>query len=357
PAISPPQAMLLLPHWQHSLAVLVTAVTHEEGTYHFTMTAQLDDVQIAYYSSDAREVRPSQEWVAQALDAEYLQEKTQQFWSAWSELSPSLAGMHTEQLHKTCVLSNRIRVAPIYQYAYDGRDFISFDTQTGTWVAAVQPAFAQKRRWETGKTHIQYCKWVQTRSHTWFHFWPVSHMLCLSPVPPMLSVSRRDNPDGFTTLSCHARGFYLRPIHVSWVQDREDILAETDSSGILPNDIHSYYTQSSLEISPQQEDGHRYACQVEHSSLPEPTLVWAPGKKGPLPPGVLAAIVLAVLVVAGAVGAGVVLWRRKSAGKRRSPWSRDVGMSGEWGSPVSPRGNGSSLSTPKERWGRAMGQG
>uniref|UniRef100_A0A452GIU7 Ig-like domain-containing protein n=1 Tax=Gopherus agassizii TaxID=38772 RepID=A0A452GIU7_9SAUR len=276
PAISPPQAMLLLPHWQHSLAVLVTAVTHEEGTYHFTMTAQLDDVQIAYYSSDAREVRPSQEWVAQALDAEYLQEKTQQFW-------------RLEEIFKG-----------------DIRRWMKLHNQTG--------------------------------------------------VPPMLSVSRRDNPDGFTTLSCHARGFYLRPIHVSWVQDREDILAETDSSGILPNDIHSYYTQSSLEISPQQEDGHRYACQVEHSSLPEPTLVWGKGR-GPLPPGVLAAIVLAVLVVAGAVGAGVVLWRRKSAGKRRSPWSRDVGMSGEWGSPVSPRGNGSSLSTPKERWGRAMGQG
>ncbi|XP_074927563.1 antigen peptide transporter 2-like [Chelonoidis abingdonii] len=134
------------------------------------------------------------------------------------------------------------------------------------------------------------------------------------PVPPEVSVSCRDAPDSSIILSCRARGFYPRPIHVSWVQDGEDILAETDSSGILPNADGTYYTQSSLEISLQQQDGHRYACRVEHSSLGEPTLVWAPGKKGPLPPGVLAAIVLTVLVLAGAVGAGVILWRRKSAG-------------------------------------------
>uniref|UniRef100_A0A8C3SBP1 Ig-like domain-containing protein n=1 Tax=Chelydra serpentina TaxID=8475 RepID=A0A8C3SBP1_CHESE len=98
----------------------------------------------------------------------------------------------------------------------------------------------------------------------------------LTHVPPTVSVSRRDVPDGSVTLSCRARGFYPRPIHVSWVQDGKDILVETDSSGILPNADGTYYTQSSLEISLQQ-DGHRYACRVEHSSLGEPTLVWGKG--------------------------------------------------------------------------------
>uniref|UniRef100_A0A8C4YPT0 Ig-like domain-containing protein n=1 Tax=Gopherus evgoodei TaxID=1825980 RepID=A0A8C4YPT0_9SAUR len=96
------------------------------------------------------------------------------------------------------------------------------------------------------------------------------------PAPPEVSVSRRDTPDGSVTLSCQTRGVYPRPIHVSWVRDGEDILAEKDSSGILPNADGTYYTQSSLEISPQQ-DGHRYACQVEHSSLGEPTFIWGKG--------------------------------------------------------------------------------
>ncbi|XP_039374888.1 class I histocompatibility antigen, F10 alpha chain-like [Mauremys reevesii] len=309
----------------HSLSVLVTAVINEDGTHHFIMIARLDDVQFANYSSDTREVRATHEWVAQTLGAEFLQEKTQEFRRleetfkgdirSWMQLHNQTGGIHTEQLHKACVLSNHIRVAPIYQFAYDGRDFISFDTQTGTWVAAVQLAFAQKQRWEMGKTRTQYVQWHLQHEclDLLQRLLQAGRAVVEQQVPPVLSVSRRDNPDGFATLSCRARGFYPRPIHVSWVQDGEVILAETDSSGILPNADGTYYTQSSLEISLQQ-DGHRYACRVEHSSLGEPTLVWAPGKKGPLPPWVLAAIVLAVLVLAGAVGAGVILWRRKSAG-------------------------------------------
>ncbi|CAM5158118.1 unnamed protein product, partial [Eretmochelys imbricata] len=50
-----------------------------------------------------------------------------------------------------------------FQYAYDGRDFISFDDQTGTWVAAEQPAFPQKQSWETGKTWTQYVWWYLNR--------------------------------------------------------------------------------------------------------------------------------------------------------------------------------------------------
>ncbi|TFJ96529.1 SERTA domain-containing protein 1 [Platysternon megacephalum] len=135
-------------------------------------------------------------------------------------------------------------------------------------------------------------------------------------VPPEVSVSCRDAPDGSVTLSCHARGFYPRPIHVSWVRDKEDILAETDSSGILPNADSTYYTQSSLEISLQQ-DRHRFACRVEHTSLLEPTVVWVPGKKGPLPPGVLVLLVLTMLAGAGAAVAGVIMWRRKRLGPVR----------------------------------------
>lgn len=61
------------------------------------------------------------------------------------------------------------------------------------------------------------------------------------------------------------------------MQDGKDILVEKESSGILPNADGTYYMQSSLEISLQEEDRHRYACRVEHSSLAEPALVWSKG--------------------------------------------------------------------------------
>ncbi|XP_067417086.1 class I histocompatibility antigen, F10 alpha chain-like [Emydura macquarii macquarii] len=289
------------------------------------MIAQLDDVKIAYYSSDTREVRPTQQWAAQAVGAQYIKEKTQQFWgheegfkggTRWRmQLHNHTGGIHSSQIHVGCALSGQDPLDARYQYAYDGRDFISFDNQTGTWVAAVQPAFLQKQRWETGKTWTQFVQQYLQHECLWTlrSLMQQGRAVLEQQVPPVVSVSRRHPPSSSVTLSCHARGFYPRPIHVSWVRDGENILVETDSSGILPNADGTYYTQSSLEISPQQEDRHRYACRVEHSSLPEPTLAWAPGKKGPLSPGVLAAIVLAVLVLAGAVGASVILWRRKSA--------------------------------------------
>ncbi|CAM5072084.1 unnamed protein product, partial [Eretmochelys imbricata] len=212
------------------------------------------------------------------------------------------------------------RGPPRFQYAYDGRDFISFDDQTGPWVAAEQPAFPQKQSWETGKTWTQYVRWYLKRvsghpaepgaAGEW------GPAAAGSNLHPKVSVSRRDAPDGSITLSCHTRGSYPHPIHISWMQDGKDILVEEESSGILPNADGTYYMQSSLEISLQEEDRHRYACQVEHSSLAEPALVWTPGKKGSLPLWVLASIALAALILAGAVGASVTLWRGKSAG----PW-------------------------------------
>ncbi|XP_065271990.1 class I histocompatibility antigen, F10 alpha chain-like [Emys orbicularis] len=334
----------------HSLALLVTGVTHEDGTHHFIMITSVDDVQIAHYSSDTREVRATQEWAEQALGTEYLQEKTREFWGheedckvltkRWMQQHNQTGGIHTTQVHTGCALSDQAPMDPRFQYAYDGRDFISFDNQTGTWVAAVPLAVLMKQRWETGdKIWTQYIQhFLQSEClGTLRNLVHRGRKVLEQQVSPEVSVSHRDTPNGSVTLSCRARGFYPRPIHVSWVRDGEDILVETGSSGILPNADGTYYTQSSLEISPQQEDGHRYACQVEHSSPPEPMLVWAPGKKGPLHPGVLAAIVLAVLVLAGAVGAGVILWRRKSAGKSQSPWSRDVG-SRDFASTSLPRG-------------------
>ncbi|XP_039374893.1 class I histocompatibility antigen, F10 alpha chain-like [Mauremys reevesii] len=332
---------------RHSLAMLVTAVINEDGTYHFTMVTRVDDVQIANYSSDTREVRPTQPWAEQALGTEYLQEKTQQFREheerskiltrRWMQHHNQTGGIHTAQVHTGCALNDQTPVDPRFQYAYDGGDFISFDNQTGTWVTAVQPAFLQKQLWETGKTWTQYVQhFLQSECLDKLRRLVLRGRAVLERhMPPEVSVSHRDASNGSVTLSCRTRGFYPRPIHVSWVRDREDILAEMDSSGILPNADSTYYTQSSLEISPQQ-DGHRYACRVKHSSLPEPMLIWemadpsenlikflavvassgTPGKKGPLPPGVLATIVLAVLVLAGAVGAGIILWRRKSAGPR-----------------------------------------
>uniref|UniRef100_A0A8C8VNY7 MHC class I-like antigen recognition-like domain-containing protein n=1 Tax=Pelusios castaneus TaxID=367368 RepID=A0A8C8VNY7_9SAUR len=153
--------------------------------------------------------------------------------SARAELSPSLTGFHTEQVHVGCALHGKVPMDPKFQYAYDGKDFISFDNQTGTWVAAVQPAFPQKQRWETSKTWSQYVQWFLQHE-------------CLETLRSLLEQGRA---------ALEQQG-------------------PNRNYGILPNADGTYYTQSSLEISPQQEDRHRYACRVEHG-------LWLPQEEGP----------------------------------------------------------------------------
>ncbi|XP_030398520.1 major histocompatibility complex class I-related gene protein-like, partial [Gopherus evgoodei] len=208
--------------------------------------------------------------------------------------------------------------AGVLQYAYDSQDFIGFDGQRGLWVAAVQPAVLSNQRWEANRPWCQFLQHYLQQECVEMLRSLVQHgrETLGRQLPPEVSVSCRDAPDGSITLSCHARGFYPCPIHVSWVRDEEDILAETDSSGILPNADSTYYTQSSLEISLQQ-DGHCYACQVEHTSRSSARVFGALGrvfplscKKGPLSPGVLVSLVLAMLAGADAAVTGVIMWRR-----------------------------------------------
>ncbi|XP_075770739.1 class I histocompatibility antigen, F10 alpha chain-like isoform X6 [Pelodiscus sinensis] len=309
----------------HRWDVRVTGVTGEDGSHRCAMVGQLDDFRQMDYSTARQQVKPTGAWMAQAVGQAYFQAKTRDFLyyektskletGRWMRLNNHTGGSHVMQVHVGCTMEGDIPTGARFQYAYDGRDFISFDTRTGTWVAAVAVAVPQKRRWDTEGHWNRFAQWYLQREclETLRSLVRVGKETLERQVPPEVSVSRRDAPHGPVTLSCRASGFYPRPIHLFWVRDGGDVLAETSSSGILPLADGTYHTQSSLEIGPRP-DGPRYACRVEHSSLPAPVLVWAP-EKGPLPPGVLAAIVLAVLGLAGAAGAGVWLWRRKSAGK------------------------------------------
>ncbi|CAM4666208.1 unnamed protein product [Caretta caretta] len=108
--------------WHHSLDILVTGVIDKERTNQYLMIAKLDDVKMAFYSSDTREVRTTQEWVAQAVGSDYLQEKTQKFWRYeegskgqtrwWMQLHNQTGGFHTEQVPVGCALSGQALVDP-----------------------------------------------------------------------------------------------------------------------------------------------------------------------------------------------------------------------------------------------------
>ncbi|XP_006258578.2 class I histocompatibility antigen, F10 alpha chain [Alligator mississippiensis] len=317
----------------HHLDILVTGADEEDGTHNYFMIAKLNNFVVANYRSNTQEVRPTKEWVKRALGADYVQQQTLEFQGyekvskvhrkRWMKLYNQTDGLHVEQVHVGCSLSGDVLGDQKFQYAYDGEDFISFDIQQLTWVAAVPVAFAQKMRWDNDETWTQFVQWYLKEKclQTLKSLLQEGKAILAQRVSPTVSVSRKDATDGSASLSCHVRGFYPRPIHVLWVQEGGEILPETFTSGILPTANNTFYTWTSLEVGPASAM-HRYACRVEHSSLPEPSLTWVPDKKVTLLPVVLAVLIIAGgMILIGSVLGCASVWIKKSAGIAQSGYT------------------------------------
>ncbi|POI20027.1 hypothetical protein CIB84_016226, partial [Bambusicola thoracicus] len=113
--------------------------------------------------------------------------------------------------------------------------------------------------------------------------------------------------DGILTLSCHAYGFYPRPIAISWMKDGMVQDQETHWGGVMPNSDGTYHALAAIDVLP--EDGDKYRCRVEHASLPQPGLfLWEPQPN--LIPIVAGAVIAIVAVITAVVG--LVVWKSKS---------------------------------------------
>ncbi|XP_038226853.1 class I histocompatibility antigen, F10 alpha chain-like isoform X3 [Dermochelys coriacea] len=190
----------------------------------------------------------------------------------WGALAAAAGGIHTLQLHVNCALDGDTPVRGHFHFAFDGQDFLILERNQSAWVPLAPGAINETHYWDTGHTWTLFAKeFLQEECVATLRSLLQGGTKALGwQVPPGMSVTYRHTPHGSTTLSCHARGFYPRPIRVSWVRDGAEILPPMNASGILPNADSTYQIQQSLEIPPRW--GHSYACRVQHSSLVEPAL-------------------------------------------------------------------------------------
>ncbi|KAG6923062.1 class I histocompatibility antigen, F10 alpha chain-like, partial [Chelydra serpentina] len=264
----------------HSLDILITGVNELDGTHRFFALAKLDNLELASYSSDTRELKPRRAWAAQAVGTRYLRQKTQEFrlyeaisrvvTHRWMAQHNQTGGVHTLQLHVSCALDGDTPVRGQFHFAFDGQDFLVLQRNQSAWVPLAPGASNETRSWDAGHTWTQFARqFLREECVDTLRSLARGGAEALGQqVPPGMSVTYRDTPRG-AALSCHARGFYPRPIHLSWVRDGAEILLPMNSSGILPNADGTYQIWQSLEI-PRQW-GHGYACRAEHSSRGETT--------------------------------------------------------------------------------------
>uniref|UniRef100_A0A8C3SIJ3 Ig-like domain-containing protein n=1 Tax=Chelydra serpentina TaxID=8475 RepID=A0A8C3SIJ3_CHESE len=183
-------------------------------------------------------------------------------------------GFHTLQYKSSCEIQEDGSIGGFLQYAYEGGDFLSFDMNTYTWVAAAKKAEITQRRWNEDAAFLQVVKYyIEKECIEWLmKYQQYGKEALRRREPAAVEVSGKATPDGLTSLFCRVYGFYPRDITVTWMENGEMREQETQRGDILPSGDGTYQIQATLEIDPKE--GGRYSCLVDHNSLPEPLNVF-----------------------------------------------------------------------------------
>ncbi|XP_027765569.1 class I histocompatibility antigen, F10 alpha chain-like, partial [Empidonax traillii] len=229
--------------------------------------------------------------------------------------------LHTLQWVCGCDLLSDGSIHGSYRHGYDGRDFISFELGSRSFVAADGAAQITKRKWEHDGIV------VERRTHYLGSICPEALRKFIGYGREVLE--RKEPPDvhvsgyeehGILTLSCHAYGFYPRIIGISWMKGDEIWDQETEWGGIVPNSDGTFHSWARIEALPGERE--QYRCRVEHAGMPEPGIfAWEPESVWNSTPVLVAvSVIAAIIVIIGLIAVGV--W------KLRAGNSRDGGREG-----------------------------
>ncbi|XP_053148341.1 major histocompatibility complex class I-related gene protein-like [Hemicordylus capensis] len=282
-------AALLLAHCSggsssHSLGLFYTWLSERnQGLPEFMVGQFVDDQPISYYDSSTKRALLRAQWMEKA------EKEEAQLWDSeskamqnfekifgrnlaeWQKNPNQSEGLHIWQGKLGCGLREDGQKRGYWRSGYDGRDFISFDTETNTWTVADAAAKKMKRKWDSLLRMTQNMRrylegpctqWLQTLVG-------YGNDSLLRKERPVVKVTRKATVGGQETLFCQAYGFYPKKINITWRKDGE-FWKQGDSS-VNPNSDGTYHSRTSIQIDPK--DRGLYLCSVEHANLPEPHLI------------------------------------------------------------------------------------
>ncbi|XP_071405756.1 uncharacterized protein [Pithys albifrons albifrons] len=193
--------------------------------------------------------------------------------------------------------------------AYNGQDFLRFDTDNATWTLS-QNTSLSRYILAILRNYTDFSQMVEII----FNDICVDHLGLLLHSGGRASVERQEVPVATVfartpsphqlLLVCHVTAFYPRPISVAWLRDGQEVPPgpALNTSTVLPNADLTYQLRSVLAVAPR--DGHSYACRVRHRSLGTRSLLIPWGNSQVL----LLTGLVAALLAAVAVAATLLLW-------------------------------------------------
>ncbi|XP_050776844.1 major histocompatibility complex class I-related gene protein-like [Gopherus flavomarginatus] len=317
----------------HSLHYFSMGVSEPgPGLPQFKEAGYVDDQLIYRYDSERQRAEPGAEWMARNVGPEYWEEEAHrsQGWlpqfranlNTLRERYNQSGGFHTFQLKYGCELQDDSAKGVFFEYAYDGRDFISFDMGQGAWVAADDGAQITKQKWDADRSIAQRERtYMEQECIEWLgKYLEYGKETLQRREPPRVQVGDRPSRDGLTTLSCRVHGFYPRSVAVVWLKKGVAMPQETIQWGVLPSGDGTYQTRATIEIDPSSETD--YTCCVEHPTLVQDLRVpWVPKSNVKLIVGVVTGVLVLVAAVAGAV----IFLSKCRVGHRRAIWKKEDG--------------------------------
>uniref|UniRef100_A0A8B9PPT3 Ig-like domain-containing protein n=1 Tax=Apteryx owenii TaxID=8824 RepID=A0A8B9PPT3_APTOW len=310
----------------HSLRYFYTGVSEPSpGLPAFVAVGYVDGETIVHYDSETRRKVPRAAWMADNLDQQYWDHKTERC-KNWQQIFHvgldtlqkrynQSGGYHTVQGMYGCDILENGGIQGFEQYAYDGRDFLALDKDTLTFTAADAGAEITKREREAAAEAERWKRYLETACIEELRKYVKYGKATLERRErPAVQVSGKES-HGLLTLSCRAHGFYPRSIAIDWLRKGRVQAQETKRGSTAPNSDGTYHAWASIEALAAEKD--EYQCCVEHASLLEPGLFsWEPESN--LLPIVIGVVIAALIIVV--VIASFVFWKRRSGRASGGCW-------------------------------------
>ncbi|XP_076016032.1 major histocompatibility complex class I-related protein 1-like isoform X2 [Genypterus blacodes] len=340
----------------HSLRYFHTASSEIPNFPEFVAVTYVDDVQIDHYDSNTQRAEPKQDWMNKVTveDPQCWERETQNLLGEQQLFKVNIetlkqrfnqtGGVHIFQWMFGCEWDDETGEVKGYdQFGYDGDDFISFDLQSLSWVAAKQQAFITKMKWEN-KAELAYRKNYLTQlCPDWLKkFVSYGQSTLKRTVFPSVSLLQKSPSSPVT---CHASGFYPNRIMLFWRRDGEEVHEGVEPGVSLPNHDGTFQRSVHLDLSSvPPADWEKYECVFKISGAQKPTVTKLERERirtnrgrgggggdgegefpvGPVIGAVLGAAVLILVLVLG----GVYFWKRQNQGERHRRSSDTSSSSG-----------------------------
>ncbi|XP_041091079.1 major histocompatibility complex class I-related gene protein-like [Polyodon spathula] len=288
----------------------------------FVIVEMVNDVQFVSFDSNTMKLKSHHNWIEKGVSQEEWEAHTSRAFHEQDFLRERLGavmkkfihsgGVHTFQRVAGCELDDDGTSRIFYQDAYDGKEFLSLDLERETWIAAMQQAVFFKQILQASKAYIlnsykEECVYWLKR------YLEKGRNIFKRRVRPKVRLLEKKavQPAG-SEVTCHVTGFYPRDIEVTWLKDGQGPLEEGVWSGeVLPNHDGTYQVRKTLTVSPEEQERHRYTCQVDHASLGvKIAKEWGTGSNT----GIIFSVVVSALLLITVIIAGVLIFKKRQAG-------------------------------------------